>query len=451
MTPSSGASACRRYLCEIQSPERGIHQKWPQHFSLCPLRSATLKPRVRAAGPNALELLWTPRLAGNYTVTTRVHAWRDECWGNPRGGGNFLGARRDRGSVGWYVPECEDATLVPGGSGVLVVSDAATDDTAPFVREQQARRGDGTCASVEPLPQCRSGDTAGGIWVARVSGRPTCGAFTGDPEGRFAGLALVDVANRDLAKEREANARREVLWKANGATRDAWRYAMPFCAYHYFEDSAALAAALAEEASVVLFVGDSTIRLLYVAFSEWLGSTATDTDLYLHPDGANATFDAATGVHVGYLQMWSEDQYRQLVLPPLRAKWVAIAKQATRPTVIVANFGAVHSLDGTCDGSYAALVRTVVDGFKAVLPRTRVRLILTSAPCALGLRQSNFRTGKALETLSIAHQVAAQTLPANFTAEVLDLTNATAGVCVDIGTVSNALYHPKRANHVLTS
>ena len=48
-------------------------------------------------------------------------------------------------------------------------------------------------------------------------------------------------------------------------------------------------------------------------------------------------------------------------------------------------------------------------------------------------------------------QVAAQTLPANFTAEVLDLTNATAGVCVDIGTVSNALYHPKRANHVLTS
>ena len=436
MTPSSGASACRRYLCEIQSPERGIHQKWPQHFSLCPLRSATLKPRVRAAGPNALELLWTPRLAGNYTVTTRVHAWRDECWGNPRGGGNFLGARRDRGSVGWYVPECEDATLVPGGSGVLVVSDAATDDTAPFAREQQARRGDGTCASVEPLPQCRSGDTAGGIWVARVSGRPTCGAFTGDPEGRFAGLALVDVANRDLAKEREANARREVLWKANGATRDAWRYAMPFCAYHYFEDSAALAAALAEEASVVLFVGDSTIRLLYVAFSEWLGSTATDTDLYLHPDGANATFDAATGVHVGYLQMWSEDQYRQLVLPPLRAKWAAIAKQATRPTVIVANFGAVHSLDGTCDGSYAALVRAVVDGFKAVLPRTRVRLILTSAPCALGLRQSNFRTGKALETLSIAHQVAAQTLPANFTAEVLDLTNATAGVCVDTSGLS---------------
>ena len=76
-------------------------------------------------------------------------------------------------------------------------------------------------------------------------------------------------------------------------------------------------------------------------------------------------------------------------------------------------------------------MRTVVDGFKAVLPRTRVRLILTSAPCALGLRQSNFRTGKALETLSIAHQVAAQTLPANFTAEVLDLTNATAGVSVD--------------------
>ena len=106
-----------------------------------------------------------------------------------------------------------------------------------------------------------------------------------------------------------------------------------------------------------------------------------------------------------------------------------------RPTVIV-RFGAVHSLDGTCDGSYAALVRTVVDGFKAVLPRTRVRLILTSAPCALGLRQSNFRTGKALETLSIAHQVAAQTLPANFTAEVLDLTNATAGVCVDTSGLS---------------
>jgi hypothetical protein len=49
-----------------------------------------------------------------------------------------------------------------------------------------------------------------------------------------------------VAKEREANARREVLWKVNGATRDAWRYAMPFCAYHYFQDSVALAAALAD-------------------------------------------------------------------------------------------------------------------------------------------------------------------------------------------------------------
>ena len=44
------------------------------------MRRSVLRTRVRPAGPNALEVLWTPRLPGNYSVELRVHAWRDECW-----------------------------------------------------------------------------------------------------------------------------------------------------------------------------------------------------------------------------------------------------------------------------------------------------------------------------------------------------------------------------------
>ena len=161
-----------------------------------------------------------------------------------------------------------------------------------------------------------------------------------------------------------------------------------------------------------------------MAFTEWLGSKATDTDLYLHPDGAGARFDTAS-LHVGYLQMWSEEQYRERVLVPLKGKWAALVQKASKPAVIVANFAAVHSLDGTCDGAYERLVRTVVGGFGSALPRRRVRLIFATAPCTLGLRNANFRTGKALETLSVLKRVASGPLPFNFTADVLDLTNIT--------------------------
>ncbi|KAH8045546.1 hypothetical protein JL720_16644 [Aureococcus anophagefferens] len=291
---------------------------------------------------------------------------RGRCWVNPRNGGTFLGARLDHdGNHGWYVPACEAAALVPGGAFRIVVADAEAPDG--FERERESLRR--ACRDAPPPPQCRSGDTAGGVWVARDASRPSCGAYTGRPEGRFAGLAAVDV-DRDPKLWAQEERKRDALRAANGPTGDRWRYALPGCAYHYF-DGGELERALAAEAPLVLFVGDSTARLLYVAFAEWLGAAITDTELYLDPSGDGAQF-VSGAARVAYLQMWSEDQYRSLVLGPCGAPSTAPATAPSRRS------------------------RLVVDGVRAALPGA-LRFVFQSAPCGLGRRQGNFRTGKSLE------------------------------------------------------
>ncbi|KAH8046805.1 hypothetical protein JL722_13439 [Aureococcus anophagefferens] len=297
----------------------------------------------------------------------------------------------------------------------IVVADAEAPDG--FERERESLRR--ACRDAPPPPQCRSGDTAGGVWVARDASRPSCGAYTGRPEGRFAGLAAVDV-DRDPKLWAQEERKRDALRAANGPTGDRWRYALPGCAYRYF-DGGELERALAAEAPLVLFVGDSTARLLYVAFAEWLGAAITDTELYLDPSGDGAQF-VSGAARVAYLQMWSEDQYRSLVLGPLRRTWAAAARDSRGPTAVVANFAAVHSLDGTCDG---------LRGARAARRRRRprrapgaLRFVFQSAPCGLGRRQGNFRTGKSLEVLRAPPRRRGPP-PPNATWDVLDLANVT--------------------------
>lgn len=124
--------------------------------------------------------------------------------------------------------------------------------------------------------------------------------------------------------------------------------------------------------------------------------------------------------------MWSADQFRELVAPRVRSTWAPRAR--ARPgaaVVVVVNFGAAHAVDGACDGTLLALARSVVAELAAGLAGVRVRFVFASLTCALGLRRANFRTGKSLETLSIARRLARE-LPDNATGEALDLTNVTA-------------------------
>ncbi|KAH8095161.1 intracellular chloride channel [Aureococcus anophagefferens] len=235
------------------------------------------------------------------------------------------------------------------------------------------------CAAA--LRQCRSGDTSGGRWVARPAARGVRRVHR-RPEALFAGLSGLDAvdANAELA-ERAAAREKAALRAANGG--DRWRFVAPTCAYHYFEDAAALASALAKKTGAVLFAA----------------------------------------VRAGYLQMWSADQFRELVAPRVRSTW-ARARAAGAAVVVVVNFGAAHAVDGACDGTLLALARSVVAELAAGLAGVRVRFVFASLTRARPPR-ANFRTGKSLETLSIARRLARE-LPDNATGEALDLTNVTA-------------------------
>ncbi|EGB08844.1 hypothetical protein AURANDRAFT_63775 [Aureococcus anophagefferens] len=367
-------------------------------FYSADVRDATLA--TAEPGSRALRVRWRPPLAGAYDVVARLHFYGDDCDGSPPvylGGSEPRCAPREKCKTPRLQKNCDELARVPAAPRRIAAPAAPAADAAA------------------DAPQCRDGATRDGHWRRFARGDVGPG-YTGSPWDALVARS-VHKADKKMAP---------------------WRFARPGCAYHYFAPGDARRAL---DGSLLLFVGDSLLRGLYATTVRLLGGAASDDKLKAREDaargkgGKRASNDPASrtsfdlgGARLAYASMWSDAE--------LGAVKAAVGRAAARGqpfarVVVVANWGAEHSVAAACDrveAKFARQANRARDAVAAALPGDAPRSLVVATPTAMLARRNPGMTtakARALGRVLAAQAEATRRGGAFAAADLLDLSNLT--------------------------
>ena len=269
-----------------------------------------------------------------------------------------------------------------------------------------------------PGRQCRDGATADGTWVrfSRNGRGGAAGGYSGSPWSTLV--------------ERSAH--------RHDRKMAPWRFSRPDCDYHFF---AASEGAACLDDVFVAYVGDSLVRGLYATTVRLLGG-ATDDDRIKAAQAATAqrtrggagsnpesqTTFTVGGARLAYANMWSGSE-----LPSVRRVLARELRRPGRPfarIVVVANWGAEHSVAAACDAveaKFGEQARAALHAVRQVAGAGRpLSLVLATPTALLARRNPGMSTTKALQLASVLERQAADARAAGVAdARVLDLSNLT--------------------------
>ena len=344
---------------------------------------------VRVIDENRLRIVWKAPTPGRYVVEARLQYVDDRCF---VGGGNdalYLGAFQRR-VTSFLSARCDELSTL--AVPVLHVDDGPKDE------------------AVKRTPQCRDGETANEVWLA-APGRHT----TGNADAMMFGKPVPLV--------------RGSMQKVNGDRKDRWFFDRPDCAYHYFSPPEALECLKATP--LLLFVGDSVIRNLFVAFVRALGGDADDDDLKREKDGVTPKHGTFQLDKVQLAYVWPGraglDGPRGVV-NLLKANWLAKIERIGTVTV-VANFGAEHQQDFVCDGTFEANLTRDTTILRNLIQSTNAhfKLVLVTPSITLGLRDPTFAASRSVLTARAMRNLAEhlQKNSSSTDVSILDVANLT--------------------------
>ena len=323
-----------------------------------------------------LQISWRPPASGTYIVEARLLYLDDTCSGGgtcgERKGPNkclYLGAFQQRTTT-FYSVQCDQLSLLPVPRIHVNISQS------PEATNQQ---------------QCRDGETGEGHWT------PWPDQFSGNASTFMFGNSKPISGNIPyLLKGTTSD-----MQRVNGPRKDHWFFQKPTCAYHYFSPQEALnclsgrANATREVSPIILFVGDSLVRNLNIAFLRALGNKDAD-DAVLKQKSYAGGFSQFDDVRIGYVFMWNHGGFASKAIPAMRHDWLKQIK-AHHKVVVVANFGAVHQLSEVCSGTYEKHIRADINAVRTLVAPAKLRLILVAPSLTTGLRDPNVAASRALQ------------------------------------------------------
>lgn len=334
---------------------------------------------------------WTPHEPGNYSLTTRLHFFDDECGRIPL----YLGASEPRcsPSVKCLWPRldvtCDKASQLLDAPDQFVV-----------VGRQQIR---------QDSSQCTNGETDDGYWKNTLRSSSD-NDFSGDPE-----LLVSSSIHKDDPK------------------MYPWRFSRLSCTYHYFHVSEALACL---KGAFVVFLGDSLLRGLFSNVVRLLGGSANDEKLKAMIDHKHSTGQPKFSVDLGstrlvYAQMWFSSEIPKMTKIIQRA-WSGLDKSPGR-ILVFANFGAEHALHAACSGTFSSIMQRSLHSIAQVFKPTKIfHAVFVTPTAVLARRNPGMTTNKGSTVAADMRALAAnltQEPPAWLEPEarvnVLDLGNLT--------------------------
>ena len=318
----------------------------------------------------------------------------------------FLPRPRDKCHTPRLQGACDLLAMVPQTERRVVV-DAVSPAAAPRAKG----------------PQCRDGATHGGMWVKFSK----AGADDERKGGAgYGGSPWATLVERSVHRDDPKMA--------------PWRFARPSCDYHFFAPDEG--AACLEDVFVV-YVGDSLVRGLYATTVRLLGGATSDDRIKAAQepsaakrgggkkkaavDPASQTAFAVGRARLAYVNMWGDAE-----LPTVKKALAReVAKRPFRRLVVVANWGAEHSVAAACDAVEAKFGSQATSALRAVRqvagPKRPLSLVLATPTALLARRNPGMSTTKALQVAAVLERQAATAPNAGLAddARVLDLANLT--------------------------
>uniref|UniRef100_A0A7S3K1R2 Uncharacterized protein n=1 Tax=Aureoumbra lagunensis TaxID=44058 RepID=A0A7S3K1R2_9STRA len=340
---------------------------------------------------NRIRVVWKPSLEGVYIVEPRLlYFGKDQC-GHLDEFSLYLGSFQQR-ATHFDSPNCDKLSFLAMNYSTIEIK---------FEKSHQG--------NYHHLPQCRDGKTTNGVWLEKIE------KSVGDALARL----------QPFLNKRYTAKKSKFKWDAitiNSAQEDTWFFEREDCFYSYFSPRQAKECL---NENIIIFLGDSIVRLVHVAFAHYLGVHVDDQNIKQDPD-RYGTVQISNHLHIAYLMMWEPSDFYRRALPDLKKNWLQrIHTQGS--VIVVANFGVIHQLFDTCDNNntFASNLQKNIDTLSTIIFPATLHLILIAPTFTNGNRVDQIHTTRSQFATKIMSQHTTSLNDNNTRLSFLDLNHLT--------------------------